>query len=412
MQLNLALDAISPLSPVYERLSRAFGLFRQGPRLSPLDQLIRAMIGARTHDEVAWSVFLRLRSLFHPWDRLIEAPRARVEAAIAPVTHAELKAAWLQEALERIRTLKGGLDLGFLAEADEAEAMAWLKTHLPGVGDHAAATVLNFSTLRRRAMAVETHVWRVARRIGLAPRGADPEGVRKAITEARARPVDRRGLLRAALAPEAAGPDPVPGPPHPLRRLSDRRSVRGAPSHPPRRRPKRRRAAHGRRKTRMNQARLLKMDSSCRPVGRGRPRSWAERGRSRPFRWGRWRRAPINAPPPCLATRRRPWPSPWRSGIRALAARPGSKALLVQSAEAAREFGWTDGPDCRPWGSIRIDSPAPRRGAEPRRSGWWTRPCDPAPWPWCWPIWPRRRAWTCRSPAASTCRPAALGPWP
>jgi endonuclease-3 len=184
MQLSLGLDAFNPLPAVYDRLRLAFGSFREGPRLSPLDQLIKSMISSRTYDEAAWSAFLRLRSRFQPWESLIEAAPAEIEAVLAPVIHAELKAAWLPEALSRLKGLKGDLSLDFLAEPPVEEAIAWLRGRLPGVGDKVAAAVLNFSTLRRPAMVVETHVWRVARRIGLAARNAEPEEVRRTLTDA------------------------------------------------------------------------------------------------------------------------------------------------------------------------------------------------------------------------------------
>jgi len=184
MQLRLALDDSNPVPAVYERLSQAFGSFRDGPRLSPLDQLVRSMISARTYDEVSWPAFLRLRARFQPWERLLEASSAEVEAALVPVTHAQTKAGWLVETLGRLKALNGELSLDFLEGPPVEEAMVWMRRNLPGVGDKVAAAVLNFSTLRRRALVVDTHVWRVARRIGLAPRNADPEGVRRAIMNA------------------------------------------------------------------------------------------------------------------------------------------------------------------------------------------------------------------------------------
>ncbi len=182
MQLSFELDP-SPLTPaVYERLLSAYGGF-DGPRLDPLDQLIKAMISARTYDEVSWPAFQRLREAYRPWERLIEAEPAEVEALLANVDHRELKAAWLTQALAAILAQKRSLNLAFLAEGSVEEGMAWLQ-RLPGVGGKAAAAVMNFSTLRRRAMVVDTHVWRVARRIGLAPARADPDGVQRALMDA------------------------------------------------------------------------------------------------------------------------------------------------------------------------------------------------------------------------------------
>jgi len=44
---------------------------------------------------------------------------------------------------------------------------------LPGIGPRNAATVLNFSTLRRRTFSVNTHLLRVGKRLGLLPPAAD-----------------------------------------------------------------------------------------------------------------------------------------------------------------------------------------------------------------------------------------------
>lgn len=184
MQLSLSLDTDNPLPAVYERLSLAFGSFHDGPRLTPVDQLIKSLISSRTYDEVSWPAFLRLKGRFQPWETLLEASAAEIEETISPVTFADVKAGWLKEALSRIIELRGSLSLDFLLEPPEDDAMIWLRRRLPGVGDKVAAAILNFSSLRRRVMVVDTHVWRVARRIGLAPRNADPEGVRTAIMDA------------------------------------------------------------------------------------------------------------------------------------------------------------------------------------------------------------------------------------
>ncbi|HTI66769.1 MAG TPA: endonuclease III [Caulobacteraceae bacterium] len=185
MQLSLALapEALPPVGAAHKRLLSAFGSFSTGPRMAPVDQLVKSLISSRTYDDVSWPAHLRLKARYRPWERLIEAPAAEIQAVIAPVTHADIKAGWLPEALGRIVRAKGSLSLEFLADLSVEEAMAWLR-RLPGVGDKVAAAVLNFSTLRRPVMVVDTHVWRVARRIGLAGRNADPEGVRRAIMDA------------------------------------------------------------------------------------------------------------------------------------------------------------------------------------------------------------------------------------
>ncbi len=92
----------------------------------------------------------------------------------------------MRKTLQRILDLRGDFDLDFLGELLVEQAMAWLQ-RLDGVGLHVAAAVLNFSTLRRPSMVVDTHVWRVARRYGLAGGRADPDAVRRPIMQERPR---------------------------------------------------------------------------------------------------------------------------------------------------------------------------------------------------------------------------------
>ena len=67
--------------------------------------------------------------------------------------------------LQEIRDKCGGLDLSFLREMPLEEAKAWLK-ELPGVGPKTAAIVLCFA-LGMPAMPVDTHIYRVSKRLGL-----------------------------------------------------------------------------------------------------------------------------------------------------------------------------------------------------------------------------------------------------
>jgi endonuclease III len=98
-----------------------------------------------------------------------DAPAEAVQAAIAGVTWPEAKAPALQRTLRTITERRGGrLSLDHLESMPEAEARAWL-AELPGVGPKTAAAVLSFSTLRRRALPVDSHHHRVAARIGLIP---------------------------------------------------------------------------------------------------------------------------------------------------------------------------------------------------------------------------------------------------
>lgn len=135
-------------------------------RLDPVSQLILSMLGSRTRGEVSLAVFDALRERFGDWAALRDAPPDTIEPLLEPVTFAENKAVWLVAALRAITSRRGGLDLDFLGRWPVEAARYWLET-LPGVGPKVSASVVNFSTLCMRALVVDTHHFRVAKRLGL-----------------------------------------------------------------------------------------------------------------------------------------------------------------------------------------------------------------------------------------------------
>jgi protein ImuA len=149
------------LRSVRDRLRVAFGSIRDEQRLDPTSQFVYAFIGSRTYDEVSTRLNWRYRS----WDDIADAPVGDVEAALTGVDFSENKAADLKLALRKIRARAGSIDLEFLADHSVEAALFWLE-QIHGVGRKIAAATLNFSTLRKRAFVVDTHVQRVMSRFG------------------------------------------------------------------------------------------------------------------------------------------------------------------------------------------------------------------------------------------------------
>jgi endonuclease III len=172
MQFSLAVDPVPLLPCIRTRLLVQHGPQRDALRLDPVSQLILAIISSRTRDEVSLQAFERLARRYRPWDALSRAEPHAIEAIIRPVTYAEVKAEQLPQALRLIVARTGGLDLAFLSDLSEEKGMRWLED-LPGVGTRNAATVLNFSKLRKRTLSVGTHLLRVGQRLGLLPQRAD-----------------------------------------------------------------------------------------------------------------------------------------------------------------------------------------------------------------------------------------------
>lgn len=175
MQLSLLPDERARrLLLVDKRLRHHHGLPPKHLLLDPVSQLVMAMIGGLTHGDVSLGCYTRLRDHFLCWENLRDAPVAEIHSLIRPVEISEKKAPKLKAALQFVAASQGRLSLDFLAEMPADAAIIWLEK-LDGVGRKTSAAVLNFSTLRKAVLVVDTHHLRVAARLGLISRKASIE---------------------------------------------------------------------------------------------------------------------------------------------------------------------------------------------------------------------------------------------
>jgi endonuclease-3 len=170
-QVSFAFEDVLDLRDLRNRLLGIYGPQRDEERFDPMSQLVYGMIAPRTHDEVSMAAFWRLRGSCPSWEELMDTASDVIEYAIQDVTFAEKKAVDLPRMLRMLQARHGELDIDFLAGMDEEAAMQVL-TALYGVKTKIAATVLNFSTLRKRVLPVDTHLLRVGERLGFVPLGA------------------------------------------------------------------------------------------------------------------------------------------------------------------------------------------------------------------------------------------------
>lgn len=135
----------------------------------PLSQLIYSLLASRTKTEDSDTVMRGLQARYATWDEFRDAPLAEVEQAIAGVTFPEVKASRIKAALMGITARYGSLTLDFLAKYRTEKIREWLEG-FEGVGAQVSAAVVNFSTLRRRALCVDANHLRVTQRLALTPR--------------------------------------------------------------------------------------------------------------------------------------------------------------------------------------------------------------------------------------------------
>jgi len=151
---------------IHERLLAEYGDPPWHPR-DPLATLVLTILSQNTNDVNRDRAFAQLRERFPTWESVRDAPLPALIEAIRPAGLAPTKGPRIQEALRRITAERGELSLDFLADLSLEEAREWL-LGLSGVGPKTAAIVLLFA-LGRPAFPVDTHVHRVARRLGLIP---------------------------------------------------------------------------------------------------------------------------------------------------------------------------------------------------------------------------------------------------
>ena len=162
-------------------LDDEYGRAPHRPHGDALSELVLALLSQHTSDHNSGRAFHRLIERFPEWDAVIEAPTSAVEDAIRPGGLAPTKAPRLQARLAEVRDRVPDFDLAFLETMPIEEAKAWLRS-LPGVGHKSAAVTLMFA-LGRPAMPVDTHVGRVAKRLGLTPENASPDRQSELIEE-------------------------------------------------------------------------------------------------------------------------------------------------------------------------------------------------------------------------------------
>lgn len=155
--------------------ARLLGFYGKPPAREPWDpltQFIYSILSSRTKTEASHAVLRNLQETFGTWERLRDAPVEEIEVAIREATFAEKKAVQLKTALEQITARYGSLTLDFLAAYRTEKIRAWLE-QFDGVGVKTSGAVVNFSTLRRQAMCIDSHHLRIVQRLGLVPKSAD-----------------------------------------------------------------------------------------------------------------------------------------------------------------------------------------------------------------------------------------------
>jgi endonuclease-3 len=149
---------------IHRRLAAAFGPLDPPPRRDPVEELILTVLSQNTNDHNRDRAFDAMRARWPSWEALAGASEGELADVIRPGGLANTKAPRILAILQEIRSREGAFGLAWMSRATDEEVESYL-TSQPGVGPKTAACVLAFS-LQRPAFPVDTHVFRVARRLG------------------------------------------------------------------------------------------------------------------------------------------------------------------------------------------------------------------------------------------------------
>ena len=153
------------IEEVIELLEQEYGHRQWQPDRDPMDVLIETMLSQNTSDVNSGRAFASLKASFDSWEALASAPAEHIAQVIKPGGLSQIKAVRIKQALEQIEKEQGRISLVALKLMNMAEVEDYLM-RLPGVGHKTARCVLLFS-LGKPSLPVDTHVFRVAKRLGL-----------------------------------------------------------------------------------------------------------------------------------------------------------------------------------------------------------------------------------------------------
>jgi len=175
------------LAWVFMRLRERFGKKIPSRQKDLTSLLVLTVLSQNTNDTNRDRAFKNLRQKFPKWTDLLTAPAHEIEKAIRVGGLSRQKATRIKDILSRIKVERGSLDLSFMCAMPMPDAREYL-LGFKGVGEKTAAVLLLFGC-GMPAFPVDTHIFRVSKRLGIIPQKANEKKAHQ--------------VLGAAIAPEA-----------------------------------------------------------------------------------------------------------------------------------------------------------------------------------------------------------------
>jgi endonuclease-3 len=159
------------MDEMLSRLEEVHGRPRLISRFDPMDELVSCILSQHSSDASSFPAFTRLRQDFPEWEDIVEVGPEGIVESIRKAGLANQKSKSIYRCLVEIKERTGEYSLESLRGMEMMEARKWLM-ELPGVGPKTASIVLCFS-FGMGAIPVDTHIFRVSKRLGILPEKTD-----------------------------------------------------------------------------------------------------------------------------------------------------------------------------------------------------------------------------------------------
>lgn len=170
------------LGKIIALLEQTYQTAPQRRHQDPVDCLIRTVLSQNTNDVNRDRAFDSMIDRFKTWDGVLKADTRSIASSIKVGGLSNTKSKRIKEILKSIKAERGKIELDFLRRIDPGQAEQKLLAY-PGVGLKTARCVQIFA-LGQAAFPVDTHIFRITKRLGLIAEKASPEQAHQQLGQA------------------------------------------------------------------------------------------------------------------------------------------------------------------------------------------------------------------------------------
>lgn len=152
------------INEVATTLRKRYKDYNHNNKRNPLNELLFIMCSTKTTDPSYERTYNRFRSRYKTFDGIAKATTEEIAISLSTGGLQNIKARYIKSIMKDLNRIFGSPTLAPLKRFDDKSCEAFL-TSLPGVGLKVARCVMMYS-LDRKVFPVDTHCWRITKRLG------------------------------------------------------------------------------------------------------------------------------------------------------------------------------------------------------------------------------------------------------